>query len=96
MFFAAQKSRLWLRNYFSDKLKTMLDESCAECLKVVNQEKAMGDDAEYEMERQEEERRLAAARGPRDINEILANVHARIASANFDKAQKARSALGRD
>ena len=48
----------------------------------------MGDDAEYEMERQEEERQLAAALGPRDINEILADVHARIASASFDKAQR--------
>lgn len=49
----------------------------------------MGDDAEYEMERQEEERRLAAARGPRDINEILSDVRDRIiASAVFDKSKR--------
>ena len=45
----------------------------------------MGDDAEYEMERLEEERKLEAARGPRNIQEILDDVHARIANSSAAK-----------
>ena len=51
----------------------------------------MGDDAEYEMERQAEERALKEEQGPRDIGEILSDVQMRIARCNAAKAAEKKA-----
>lgn len=50
----------------------------------------MGDDAEYELERLAQERRMEEARGPRNDNEVFANLRFQIAKAKATKAKEAK------